>query len=119
MRDRSRRLTFSFAAFGAVLGGCVALTPPTVTIAPPVAASVPAAPTMLTAEAEAALNDAENSVREARVKRALWIAAVEELDKARAAANRFDSAATLTHAREAVELCVLSIKQLSAPLVKW
>ena len=119
MRERSRRLTFSLAAFGTVFGGCLAQTPPAVTIAPPVAAPAPAVPTMLTAEAESALSDAENSVRDARAKRALWTAAVEQLDKARAAAKRFDSAATLTHAREAVELCVLSIKQLSAPLVKW
>ena len=76
-------------------------------------------PTALTAEAASALQAAEQSVTEARVKRALWTAAVEELTRARAAAITFDSVATLRHAQETVALCGLSIAQLSAAPVKW
>lgn len=121
LRPRRGGLTFSFAALSlfTALGGCMSQTPPAVTIAPTVAAPDPAAPTMLTAEAESALREAEDSVQVARAKRALWTAAVAELDKARASAKRFDSSAAIAHAREAIELCVLSIKQLSAPPVKW
>ena len=73
----------------------------------------------LSNEADAALQAAEQGVIEARVKRALWTAAVEELKRARAAAQEFDSAATLRHARESIALCELSIAQLSKPPVKW
>jgi hypothetical protein len=76
-------------------------------------------PTALTSEAEATLQAAEQSVIEARIKRSLWTAAVEQLRKARAAAQQFDSVATLEHAKEVVALCGLSIKQLELPPVKW
>ena len=76
-------------------------------------------PTIVNEEADAALKVAELSVNEARIKRALWTAAVEELARARAAAKAFDSAATLRHARETIALCNLSIAQLSKPPVDW
>ena len=76
-------------------------------------------PVALTDAAEAALKTAEQSVIEARVKRALWIAAVEELKRARSAAQVFDSDTALRHAREVIALCDLSIAQLSKPPVKW
>jgi hypothetical protein len=76
-------------------------------------------PIALSAEADAALQAAEQSVIEARVKRALWTAAVDELKRARAAALQFDSIATLRYARESIALCELSIAQLSRPPVKW
>ena len=75
--------------------------------------------TALSAEADAALQAAEQGVIEARVKRALWTAAVEELKRARAAAQEFDSTATVRHAQESIALCELSIAQLSKPPVKW
>jgi len=81
--------------------------------------SAPVKPTALTEEAAAALTAAEQSVIEARVKRSLWTAAVEQLKKARAAAQDFDSTATLAHAKEVVALCALSIQQLALPPVKW
>ena len=103
----------------ASVGGCVAPEPPkTETVAPRVAAPV-VKPTALTADADSALKAAEQSVIEARVKRALWTAAVEHLNKARAAAQVFDSTATLEHAKEVVTLCTLSIKQTALPPVKW
>ena len=81
--------------------------------------TAPAKPILLTEEAESTLKAAEQSVTEARIRRALWTAAVEELERARAAAKGFDSGATLRHAREVIALCGLSIAQLSAPPVKW
>ncbi len=112
------RKVFCVAFLLALAGGCAAPEAPVVVAPAPVVAPPPKA-TELTAEAAAALQAAEQSVIEARVRRALWTTAVEELDKARAAAKVFDSVATLTHAREAATLCDLSIKQLAAPPVKW
>ena len=98
--------------------GCAVQEAPksTITAVPEVVLQRPAA---LTAEAGSALQAAEQGVIEARIKRALWIAAVEELSRARASAKKFDSAATLRHAREAILLCELSIAQLSKAPVKW
>ena len=76
-------------------------------------------PIALSAEAGAALQAAEQGVIEARVRRALWTTAIEELKRARAAAQELDSIATLRHARESIALCELSIAQLSKPPVKW
>ncbi|MBL8524733.1 MAG: hypothetical protein JNN20_13665 [Betaproteobacteria bacterium] len=102
----------------AALTGCAFLQQPAKEIKA-IEVTVPAKPSALTEEAEAALKVAEQSVLEARAKRALWIAAVEHLAKAREAAKVFDSAATLTHSKEVVALCALSLQQLSAPPVKW
>jgi hypothetical protein len=100
--------------------GCAFQTPapapvPAV-VAPP---APPPKPTALSQEAEDALAAAEQKVIEARVKRSLWIPAVEHLNKARAAAKRFDSDATMLHAKEAIALCILSIAQLDSPPVRW
>jgi hypothetical protein len=102
-----------------VFAGCMTQQQAPVTGTKPVEVAPSAKPTALTQEAEVALNAAEQSVIEARVKRALWTAAVEQLAKAREAAKSFDSNATLTHAKEVVALCTLSLQQLSAPPVKW
>jgi len=101
------------------VGGCVAPEPPKAEPVAPVVVAPAAKPTALTAEAESTLKAAEQSVIEARVKRALWTAAVEHLTKARAAAQVFDSTATLEHAKEVVALCALSIQQTALPPVKW
>ncbi|HEX9390441.1 MAG TPA: hypothetical protein VF928_03920 [Usitatibacteraceae bacterium] len=104
------------------LGACtVPQTPPTsvVLLPPPAPVRTEAPATALSPEADSALKDAEQNVREARAQRALWIAAVEELQKARAAARVFDSEATLAHAREVVTLCALSLQQKQAPPVSW
>lgn len=100
------------------VGGCA--TPELAKPGPvtPVASPV-AKPTALTAEADSALKVAEQSVIDARGKRSLWTAAVEHLNKARAAAQVFDSIATLAHAKEVAALCALSIQQLTLPPVKW
>ncbi len=102
----------------AFLCGCAVQEVPKlpVVIAPEVVIPKPIA---LSAEADAALQAAEQSVVEARVKRALWTAAIDELKRARAAALEFDSIATMRHARESIALCELSIAQLSRPPVKW
>ncbi len=100
-------------------GGCATPEPPKAEPVAPVVVVPVIKPTALTVEADAALKAAEQSVIEARVMRSLWTAAVEHLQKARAAAKVFDSAATLEHAKEVVVLCELSIKQTALPPVKW
>lgn len=90
--------------------------PAPVVVAPP---APPPKPTSLTAEAEGALKAAEQSIVEARVKRALWTAAIEQLTLARSAAKVFDSEATLKHAREVVALCQLSAQQKANQPVLW
>ena len=99
-------------------GGCAVQEPPKISVPVPDVGLAPK-PTALTDEAEAVLKAAEQSVVEARIKRALWSAAVEELTRAQAAAKTFDSASTILHARKVVALCDLSIAQLSKAPVKW
>ena len=113
-----RGSVFAAALCVALLGGCAA---PEVTKTPVavIAAPTPPTPIALTDAAESSLKAAEQSVIEARVRRALWTAAVEELDRARTAARGFDSNATVRHAREVIALCDLSIAQLSKAPVKW
>ncbi len=101
-----------------LVGGCAAPELARPESARPALPAV-AKPTALTPEAASALTAAEQSVIEARVKRSLWTAAVEHLNKARAAAQDFDSTATLAHAKEVAALCALSIQQLALPPVKW
>ena len=116
---RQKMAAVGFGVMGLV-GGCVFPEAPKTAPSTPAIAVVPVAkPTALTADAEAALQAAEQSVIEARIKRTLWTAAVERLKSARAAAQVFDSAATLEHAKEVVALCMLSIKQTALPPVTW
>jgi hypothetical protein len=100
------------------VSGCAVQETPKLPVAAAPVVVVPK-PVALSAEAETAMQAAEQSVIEARVKRALWTAAVAELKRAKAAAQEFDSATTLRHAREVIALCELSIAQLSKPPVKW
>jgi hypothetical protein len=91
-------------------------------VAPETVAAVaptPPKPTALTADADAMLKAAEQSVVEARIKRSLWTAATEQLAKAKAAAKVFDSEATTKHAREVIALCELSNKQINDAPVAW
>ena len=106
------------AVLAVFLGGCAVQDIPNVpaVVVPDV---VVPKPITLSAEADAALQAAEQSAIDARVKRALWTAAIEELKRAKAAAQEFDSIATMRHARESIALCELSIAQLSKPPVKW
>jgi hypothetical protein len=115
-----RRVGMTAASIGVLgfFGGCVAPDPPKAPSIAPVIIPV-ARPTTLTDAADSALKAAEQSVIEARIKRALWTAAVEHLGQARAAASVFDSTATLAHAKEVVALCALSIQQTALPPVKW
>ena len=105
-----------------MLSACATIPEPATAEAATATAPAPVAKApikALNAEADSALKAAEQSVVEARIQRALWIAAVDELAKARAAAKIFDSEATLKHAREAISLCNLSLQQKQAPLVTW
>ena len=117
-RSGVRTTMFACVLFGGFLGGCAVQEPPPIPVAIIVAAPPPK-PVALTDEADTTLKAAEQSVTEARIKRALWTAAVVELERARTAAKGFDSVATLQHAREAIALCGQSIAQLSKPPVTW
>lgn len=112
-----RRVTL-LAVLG-LLPACETVAPPPVAVVPVVAISLPQRPTMLTAEAEAALTLAEQSMIEARVKRTMWSAAWEALQQARASAKIFDSEATLRYAKSATEFCNLGLKQVESPAVNW
>lgn len=115
-----RRVAWIGAAFGVLLSGCAVTEAPLPTPAPVVATPViPPAPVVLSDAAKTALAAAESSVVDARAKRALWTAAVRELNSARAAAAALNSIKTIQHADEAVILCKLSIEQLKAPPVTW
>ena len=112
-------ILLSASLLAMLLNGCVVTenqkTPVVVAIPLP----PPPKPLALTEEAETILKAAEQSVIEARIKRALWTAAVSELERARTASKVFDSVATSRHAREAIVLCGLSVAQLSAAPVSW
>jgi hypothetical protein len=116
------RLRFGLLFAAVYLSGCASMfesqKPPPVPVSV-VSAALPAAPTSLNAEAANTLKAAEQSVIEARVKRVLWSAAIEQLVEARKAAKVFDSDATLKHAREVIALCELSSKQAQLPPVVW
>jgi hypothetical protein len=117
----SNRLRWGFFCAAIFMGGCTSIfdsqktAPAPIVVAPP----APPAPTSLTAEAENTLKTAEQSVIEAKVKRVLWSAAVEQLAQAKAAAKIFDSETTLKHAKEVIALCDLSSKQAQSAPVAW
>jgi hypothetical protein len=115
------RLRFGLFCAVVCLSGCASMFEAQKP-APVPAAVVPAAapaPTSLNAEAASTLKAAEQSVIEARVKRVLWSAAIEQLAEARKTAKIFDSEATLRHAKEVIALCELSGKQAQLPPVAW
>jgi hypothetical protein len=117
-----KRLRFGLFFAVVCLSGCASMFESQKPALVPVAV-VPAAPppamTSLNAEAASTLKAAEQSVIEARVKRVLWSAAIEQLTEARKAAKVFDSEATLKHAKEVIALCELSSKQAQLPPVAW
>ncbi len=84
-----------------------------------VAPAEPVLPISLSPEAQSALNAAEQSVIEGKIKRTLWSAAVEHLAKAKSAAKSFDSETTLKYAKETIALCELSNQQAQSPAVVW
>ena len=112
-------ILFLVALFSMLLSGCVVTESQKTPIVVVVPEPPPPKPSALTVEADTILKAAEQSVIEARIKRALWTAAVAELERARAAAKVFDSVATSRHAREVIALCGLSVAQLSAAPVSW
>lgn len=109
----------------AALAGCAAPEPavPAREAVPAVAAAAPAAPAapavkQLTAAARAALQNAEQSVAEARAQLALWTSAVQALDEARGAARRLDDAGVIRWSSNVRELVQLGLKQRQSPPVK-
>lgn len=115
------RLRFGLFFAVVCLSGCASIFESQKPAPVPVAVipAAPPAPTSLNAEAASTLKAAEQSVIEARVKRVLWSAAIEQLVEARKAAKLFDNDATLRHAKEVIALCELSSKQAQLPPVVW
>jgi hypothetical protein len=72
----------------------------------------------LTADARTALQNAEQSVTQARAQQALWTSAVQALEQARSAARRFDNESVIRLSTQVNELVRLSLKQRQAPPVK-
>ena len=114
-----REILFSAALIAMLLNGCVVTESQKTPVVVATPEPPPPKPLALTDEAETILKAAEQSVIEARIKRALWTAAVAELERARTASKVFDSVATSRHAREVIALCGLSVAQLSAAPVSW
>lgn len=100
------------------ISGC-ATSPPPLSTPTVVAEPVSVKPTALSVDADNALKAAEQTVIETRVRRALWTAATDQLNRARVAAKIFDSDLTLKHAREVIALCQLSLQQKQSPPVTW
>lgn len=69
----------------------------------------------ITPEASAALAQAETDVKNAKAKDALWTTADADLKKAKDAAAKGDSAATIKSAKAASNFAALGIAQLSYP----
>jgi|SRR6185437_16490294 hypothetical protein len=72
----------------------------------------------LAVEARALVAQAETDVQRARAKRALWLAAWEDLVAAREALGGNDYARAITRAKQASELAELGLEQLAYPAVK-
>lgn len=77
-------------------------------------AATPATPT-LSAEAQAALKQAQTDVASAKKQKALWTPAADDLKDAEKAASTGNSAAVIKQAKSASELSKLGIEQLSLP----
>jgi murein lipoprotein len=99
---------------GLLLGGCqgngsvVKLDKPTAEAAKPV----------LSDEARQALGMAEADVREAKAQKALWTTADAALKKAKEAASKGDSTATLKFSKTASEQARLGLEQKNYPSTK-
>ncbi|OIP19098.1 MAG: hypothetical protein AUK53_00550 [Betaproteobacteria bacterium CG2_30_59_46] len=113
-----RNFMISFVAFGALLlGGCQnngMARPDPSAATPATEATKPA----LSAEARQALAKAETDVKEAKTKKALWTTAEGALKKAKEAAAKGDSAATLKFSKIASDQAHLGMKQLNYPSTK-
>lgn len=111
---------------GLVAALVVACATPPPQVAEPVAAPQPQPPPAPTAprvdtaaeEARALLAQAETDVQRARAKRALWLAAWEDLLAARKAVAAKEHAAASRHARRASEFARLGLEQLAYPAVR-
>ncbi|MHB1292585.1 MAG: hypothetical protein ACYCY5_10415 [Sulfuricella sp.] len=77
-----------------------------------------AAATPISEEASQALNKAEADVKQAKAKGSLWTTTAGDLKKAKEAAAKGDSAATLKLSKTVSEQAHLSLEQLNYPLTK-
>lgn len=93
------------ALMGLFVAGCAA-TPKQATAAP----AEPAAPT-LSAEAQAALTQAEADAKAAKAAYTYWVPAENALKKAQEAAKAADSATVIKQAKIVSDLCKISALQ--------
>jgi hypothetical protein len=84
----------------------------------PAAKSTAAAPTTISAEAQAALSAAQADVKAAKAKNALWTTSVDALEDAEEAAKKGDSATVIKKSKLASEQAKLSLAQLNYPELK-
>jgi len=77
-----------------------------------------AAATPVSEEASQALSKAEADVKQANAKGALWTTATDALKKAKEAAVKGDSSATLKLSKTASDQAHLGMEQLNYPLTK-
>jgi murein lipoprotein len=84
----------------------------------PAAKSAAAAPTTISAEAQAALSAAQADVKAAKAKNALWTTSVAALEDAEEAAKKGDSATVIKKSKWASEQVKLSLAQLNYPELK-
>lgn len=85
---------------------------------PAVADQAAAAATPVSEEASQSLSKAEADVKQAKSKGSLWTTTADALKKAKEAAAKGDSSATLKLSKTASEQAHLSIEQLKYPLTK-
>jgi murein lipoprotein len=112
-------LLFSTILSLLLLGGCQATAPiQSEAPAPTAPKAVEAPKPALSDEAKQALATAEADIKEASNQRALWTTAEDALKKAKEAAAKGDSAATLKFAKTASEHAKLGLKQKTHPSTK-
>lgn len=108
------KILIALATFGvALLAGCQGSS-----AVKPEAPAAEAAKPALSDEAKQALAKAEADVKEAKAQKSLWTTAEDSLKKAKDAAAKGDSAATLKFSKTASEQARLGLSQKSYPSTK-
>lgn len=77
-----------------------------------------AAQSAISAQAQAALSDAQKDVKMAKANNALWTTALNALDDAEDAAKKGDSAATIKYAKLTRDMVQKGMAQLNYPALK-
>ncbi|BAN35108.1 hypothetical protein SCD_n01279 [Sulfuricella denitrificans skB26] len=111
-------ITFGFMLLSGCQSSGTAKPDSSAAATPVVTPATEAAKPALSEEAKQALAKAEADVKEAKAQKSLWTTAEDALKKAKEAATKGDSAATLKFAKSASELASLAVAQKSYPLTQ-